>query len=245
MPTLGVGIYATLAVVNSSTLLSDKDGIAIVTALNIILPTFCSNWNIPRITVTYIARGKKTIMPLRCVLLDNSDVEHALGYHDQTSDIPYARVFVSTILQNNGVALYSPTPSVPTVAGTVSHEIFELLVDFRANVWWSSLDYSTFYAAEVCDPVEGNVVVVESKGQPKVGLSDWILPAWADPMARVGPYNHNNTLKAPFTLDKGGYMITLVNGTITQELGEDMKKGDSATSKPLCMRSRRRELAKK
>jgi hypothetical protein len=124
----------------------------------------------------------------------------------------------------------------------VSHEIFEMLVDLRANIWWSSLDYSTFYAAEVCDPVEGNVVVVESKEYPKVGLSDWILPAWADPMARAGPYNHTNTLKAPFTLDKGGHRITLVNGTITQELGEDLKKGDSSTFTPLCMRCKRREI---
>ena len=46
----------------------------------------------------------------------------------------------------------------------------------------------------------------------KVGLCDWVLPSWSNPKG-TGPFNHLNTLKAPFTLDKNGYIIKLTGGS--------------------------------
>lgn len=220
MPTAGIPPYNVIAVVNKS-IMNDTDGQTIVTALNMLLPTFCNDWSIPQVTTTYIKKNESTIIPLQCHVLDISDVDGALGYHDQTADVPYAKVFVNTILQYGGVILYDTNTRVPTVAGTISHEVFEMIVDLRANVWWAAADKFTLYAAEVADPVQGNVIEVQPEGLPMVGISDWILPTWADPQATVGPFNHKNTLKAPMTMDKGGYLITMTNGKYGQVFGSE------------------------
>jgi hypothetical protein len=218
MPNIGVAPFNTIAIVNSSTLMSDAAGVTLVTALNSILPTFCNDWNVKPVTVTYVGKGKKVTTPLRCILLDNSDVQDALGYHDQENGVPYARVFIKTILDYGGELLYSNNPSAPTVSGTVTHEVLEMIADLRANVWWSFADGYTLCAAEVCDPVQSNPVIVKVKNQ-QVMLSDWILPAWSDPQATKGPYNHNKTLTAPLTVDQGGYLIVMSNGGVNNVMG--------------------------
>ena len=176
MPTAGVSPYNEIAIVNLSTLMSDSDGLTIVSALNMLLPIFCNDWSLPLVTVLYVPKETPITNPLRCLILDNSDVKEALGYHDQSTDVPYAKIFVKTIIENPGVMLYSSNYILPSVAGTISHEVFEMLVDLRANCWWNDLSGYTLYAAEVCDPVQGNIIKVETKGGSVVGLSDWILP---------------------------------------------------------------------
>ena len=221
---IGVSPYNKIAVINSSTYMSDTDGTNIVDAINILLPKFCTDWNIKPVTAIYVAKGNKSPCPLGCVVLDDTDSPGALGYHDESNDIPYAKVFVKTILSYKGVMLYSTDSSVPTVSGTISHEIFELLIDFNANIWWNSATGTTLYAAEVCDPVQSNIVAVSLPKNPsiKIAISDWILPAWADPGAKIGPFNHNNTLKSPFTIDRGGYLIVLKNGSVKNIFGNSI-----------------------
>lgn len=238
MPVIPIGVapYNTIAIVNSTTSnrMKDADGASITNALNSLLPTFCSDWNLKPVTVTYVPKGKATTIPLKCFVLDNSDVQGALGYHYEDSDIPYAKIFVKTILDNSGVVLFSTNPHLPTVAAIISHEIFEMLIDIRANTWWNSANGSQLYAAEVCDPVESNIVKVQLKGAPAVGLSDWILPAWSDAQATKGPFNHMNTLKSPLTVDKGGYLIVLDAGQVNNVMGS---KISAYTKQNMCSRS--------
>jgi hypothetical protein len=59
-------------------------------------------------------------------------------------------------------------------------------------------------------------------GAVTVGLSDYILPAWSDPQATVGPYNFLNTLTRPFQLAMGGYVILMRNGTMSYVLGKSV-----------------------
>jgi len=224
-----------LAVINSSTVVSDVEGSLIVKALNMLLPQFCKDWNIPLTVATYIPKNQTTKVAIKIFLLDTSDVQGALGYHDLSSNVPYGKCFAKTLLTDGGVILYSKDPTVPTFAQTVCHEVFELLVDPIANGWWDIGDGQTLFASETCDPVESNAVTVSVLVSPassgystiqkkvvqtpavyqNVGCSDWILPAWSDPQAN-GPFNHLNTLKAPFTLDKGGYGIQMTGGTTGQ-----------------------------
>lgn len=222
MPNAGIAPYNVIAIVNLSTTMSDGEGVTIVAALNMLLPTFCNDWSIPPITTVYVGKNKIITNPLRCLILDKADVENALGYHSEYDNIPYAKVFVKTILENNGVMLYSTNLTLPTVAQTISHEVFEMIVDLHANVWWSDLSGTTLYAAEVSDPVQGNIVPVKTIGGTMVGMSDWILPAWSNPQAKIGPFNHLDTIKKPFTLDKGGYAITLTNGKYTNVFGSEV-----------------------
>jgi hypothetical protein len=225
-----------LAIVNASTVVSDVEGVTIVSALNQILPRFCSDWKLGECVATYVPKGQFSTIHHKIRLLDHSGVSSVFGYHDIAGNIPYGKCFAKTVLQNGGVLLYSENPSVPTVAQCVSHEVMELLFDPICNKWWDSGDGQTVYAAEVCDPVQRNTVVVTAPGwtsrkimngrfatvtvpSQKVGLSDWILPAWTDPNNTIGPYNYNNTLKAPFTIDAKGYGIQKTNGIIKSVFG--------------------------
>ena len=223
-----------IAILNQSTVVSDIDGQTMVSALNTLLPQFCKDWLLASTTAVYVGKGKTSSLRLKIYIRDTSDVAGALGYHDQMSDVPYGLVFAKTCLQY-GPILWSANLSLPTVAQTLSHEVFELLVDLNANLWASSLD-GTMYAYEVGDPVESNAVVVRLQtgttpakaGIPikpataiysNVTLSDWVLPRWFDPQATSGQFNHLNTVRAPLTLDSGGYAILSYGGNITQIFG--------------------------
>jgi len=251
-----------IAVINASTVVSDGDGQTMVTGLNMILPRFCSDWNLQKYTAVYIPKGKSTNIAIKVFLLDTSDVQGALGYHGLSSDVPYGKCFAKTVLDNGGVTLYSPS-GAPTLAQCLAHEVFELLVDPLCNSWWDIGDGQTLFARETCDPVESNTVVVtivltpaKTTFDPKtrksvikpavvqqVGLSDWILPAWADPQNTKGPFNHMNTLKAPFTLDKGGYGIQITNGSQGQVTA--MKFGEAVTDAKKAYHSARGRVTKR
>jgi hypothetical protein len=227
-----------IAIINSSTLVSDVQGNFIVKALNVLLPKFCKDWNITPTLTVYVPKGQKTNNVRKIFLLDSADVQGALGYHDLSSNVPYGKCFAQTVLSDGGVILYSKDPSVPTLAEVVCHEVFELLVNPLCNEWWDIGDSKTFYAREPCDPVQNNALTVSVLVSPassrynstlrkvvatpavyqNVGCSDWILPAWANPQDTTGPFNHLNTLKAPFTLDKGGYGIKMSGGTVGYQM---------------------------
>ena len=236
-------VYTQIAIVNISTVVSDANGSIITSAMNQVLPTFCNDWNLPLVTAVYVGLGKTTTIPLKVFLMDTSDVSGALGYHDELNNLPYGKCFAKTVLQY-GPLLWTANPSVPTFAQTVCHEVFEMLIDLYCNTWAMLADNKTLYAYEVCDPVESNPLTVtvattstssvKSKAAPflptttttitntKVGLSDWILPQWFNSQATRGPFNHNNTLTAPFQLSPNGYVIKTKAGTISYVFGESV-----------------------
>jgi hypothetical protein len=221
--------FAKIAIVNISTLVSDADGQTIVDALNMKLPAFCDDWGLQKCTAVYVGKGNATRISLKVFLMDTSDVNGALGYHDITSNIPYGRCFAKAVIDVGGVILYTPKFELPTFAQIVCHEVFEVLWDPICNAWWDIGDGRTLVAAEVCDPVQDNDIVVtvpsktvvttvngvkKSSVTPaqKVTLSDWILPSWSNPQRKAGPFNHAKTLPTPFTIDKNGYAIILREG---------------------------------
>lgn len=222
-----------IAIINSSTVVSDADGKIIVDALNLVLPRFCLDWSLPTYVASYVGLGKTTTIRTKVYILDTSDVQGALGYHDTTSDIPYGKCFAKTTLTYGGGVLMSPSKKA-TVSQCIAHEVFELLIDPVCNGWWDVGDGKTLFAREVCDPVEDNDLIVSVVTKPavippnpwgkqnigtpavtaQVTLSDWILPAWSDPQNTRGPFNYMGTLKRPFSLDKGGYGIKLTVGDV-------------------------------
>lgn len=235
-----------IAVINSSTIVSDTDGQILVSGINQILPQFCKDWDHPTYTAIYVAKKQVTKIPIKIYILDNPDVKGAFGYHDFKSNIPSGKCFAKTVLDDGGAVLYSPSGKT-TIAQVVAHEIFELLIDPQCNSWWDIGDGQTLFARETCDPVQGNDVIVQVTMSPsktmldpktrkiikkpaviqKVGLSDWVLPAWSNPQNTVGPFNYLKTLKAPFTLDNGGYVIVITNAEQGQTFA--MKVGSKVT----------------
>jgi hypothetical protein len=205
---------------NNSTLLKTSDMALMISALNTMLPTFCSVWSPMNRQFTCVAAPPNTKPGngIYCVFLDNTDSKGALAYHTETNAIPLAKVFVGTILQYGGVMLMGANSSIPTVAQAFAHELFEMIANLNANIWWQ-MSSGNLVAGEVGDPVQGNIVPVKV-GSVTVGLSDYILPTWKDPQAKSGPYNYLNTLTKPFQLAKGGYAILMKQGQITNVLGK-------------------------
>jgi hypothetical protein len=250
-----------IAIINSSTLVSDTDGQLIVQGLNMLLPSFCKDWLLAPQQAIYIGKGKQTNIPIKVYLLDNSDIEDVLGYHDISSNIPYGKCFVKTLLDDGGVILFGK--NVPTLAQVVSHEVFELLFDPYINLWWDIGDGRTLFASEVCDPVQSNVILVNITVTPmkkifnnttkkfinipavtqQIAFSDWILPAWSQRQNKKGPYNKLNTLKAPFTLDKGGYVIQITSGQFGQVTS--MNFGENVTEHEKEVYSAHKRLVKR
>jgi len=206
----------TIYCVNNSTLLKTSDMILMITALNTLLPAFCATWSTKKYNVA-IAPINFRATGAYCIFADDADVAGALAYHTETLNIPVSKIFVKTVLKYGGAVLLGATNSVGTVAQAFSHEIFEMIANMNVNIWWQ-LNSGYLVPGEVCDPVQGNIVRV-SVGSAVVGLSDYILPDWADPQATKGPYNYLNTLTRPFTLARGGYVALMRNGTIKNVFG--------------------------
>jgi hypothetical protein len=200
-----------IVVVNQSTKITNDECTLIIQGFNKILPKFCTDWNLKLPTVI-LSKTFPTNTILKVYMMDNVDTSGIVEYHDNAR-IPIAKVFVNKILLDGGVLLYSATSTVPTVAQRFSHEIFEALVDPKCNGWWQSADKIMFLASEVVDPVKANVVKVAVNGT-NINYSDWVLPTWSDPLAKKGPFNNLNTLKAPFTLATGGYAVQMAEGTL-------------------------------
>ena len=204
---------------NNSTVLTNNDMNIMITALNTLLPSFCTAWapgGRPYLCQAAPTTMKSVTGPY-CVFMDTSDYAGALAYHTESNNIPFGRVFVKTILSYGGAIHMGKNNSGPTVAQAFSHEIFELVGNQNVNVWWQSSS-GNLVPGEVCDAVQGNLVPIKV-GTVTVGLSDYILPNWADPQATKGPYNYMNTLTRPFQLAKGGYSIVMKNGSLSQVMG--------------------------
>ena len=116
------------------------------------------------------------------------------GFHvTTTNQMPYAHV------QSDG-----------NWSITASHEILELLVDPTGNKTLPapSLEdpnVNVDYLVEVCDPVNNPVNAI-SVGL--IGVSDFYLPSYFDPVAVSGKqYSANKRLTAPRQILEGGYVV--------------------------------------
>jgi hypothetical protein len=141
---------------------------------------------------------------------DDADAANALGYHDLTKDgQPVSKIFVRTTIDDG-----------EKVSVTACHELFEMAIDPVANLWAQASDGAE-YAYEMCDPVEENTFDVDG-----VAMSNFVHPAWFEPFKYPpgAKYDHLGKLKAPYSMTKGGYMIIMKNGKVSQKMGSEAKK---------------------
>ena len=100
-----------------------------ISALNPMLPAFCAAGSLNQYyCLAAPANMKPGTSGMFCVFLDNTDVANNLAYHTESSNIPFAKVFVKTILQYNGAILMGANNTVPTVAQAFAHEVFEMIL---------------------------------------------------------------------------------------------------------------------
>lgn len=213
---------AMISVFNFSTQVTDSQVQLMASALNKILPTFCNDWNLAKYNVAFLPKSRvNTTSGMKLYFFDDADAAGALGYHDLDGPTPYGKVFVRTTMSYGGGIYTSSRIGIPSVATVFSHEVFEMIFDPFVNTWWLGTDWSTLWAAEMSDAVQGNRVRVTVNGVG-IDLSDWILPAWSNPNSIRGPYNHNRTLSRPFTVDAYGYAIIMESGTISYVFGSSV-----------------------
>lgn len=165
-----------------------------------------------------------TVVPARAwqiVVLDDSDMAGALGYHDETADgYPLGKVFAKTDQQ------YGYNPTV-----TFTHELFEMLADPDLSRAYQTTN-TTFHALEVGDPVEADNFAYENTAHPGVKISDFILPSWfGQGFEKVGSYDHCKFVTQPLQVLHGGYVSIFVSGqgwTTRNAQGETVEPDNDA-----------------
>lgn len=173
-------------------------------------------------------------------LLDVSDVEGALGYHEDqfassphsvraltTTGTPYSKVFVQTS-KEDGI----------DPCEVASHEMLEMLVD--PNVANESdvrkvLNKATkqFYIVEVGDPVQGCGYDVGAPEGHKTGVTvaDFANPGWWEMEQSRPDLSFRKSISEPFQLAPQGYMSVQpeAGGEWTQIYGQDHAKAQKAS----------------
>ena len=199
----------TIAIQNSSTVLTDAQVQAAVAALQIQLDRdWQAAWGTTA-TLVFVSRtqGIPTgAWPI--YVLDTSDVSGALGYHDETaSGVPYGRIFAKDDIT------YGYNWTV-----TLSHELLEMMLDPYVNLTVFRQTTNTagmLYAYEACDACEADNLGYQING---ITVSDFVWPAWFDTTITNTAghrYDQMNHLTAPFQLSSGGYIgvFQVTNGS--------------------------------
>lgn len=190
-------IGVTIAIQNLSSVISDINVAATVTALQIQLDRdWQPAWGT---TATLLPLTRAQSIPIGSwviYILDNSDYAGALGYHDETNvGRPYGRVFAKTCAQYG----YSWTV-------TLSHELLEMMADPFINLTvfkQSSNTAGRIYAYEVSDPCEADVYGYKINN---ILVSDFVWPTWFNLYSTSPRYDQRNVITAPFQILPGGYM---------------------------------------
>jgi hypothetical protein len=182
-----------IAVMNESTVISDSD-------VQVMLPAFDKQWNgdlqpvwgVGDATFTFVPKGQSPASGTWWVVfLDDSDQAGALAYHDLTNDgLPISKVFVKTILADNA-----------SVSVGATHEICEMAVDPWLNSAYQD-PQGTFWAGEVCDPVEDDQYGYDVGG---VLVTDFITPNWFAHEHAQGAIDFKGHATSAFEVLTGGY----------------------------------------
>jgi hypothetical protein len=142
--------------------------------------------------------------------LDDADQAGALGYHELTEGgQPISKVFVKTTIAAHEL-----------VSVTACHELFEMAIDPLANLWSQAGD-GTDYAYEMSDAVEEDTFLVDG-----LQMSNFVHPAWFEPFDHPAgtKFDQLGLLQSPFSMTKGGYVISRVGGNVGQQFGSREKE---------------------
>jgi hypothetical protein len=154
----------------------------------------------PRAHVVGLPKGAKPpVGAWNMILLDDSTVAGALGYHEdeQGADIPFSDVFVKTALEDGAA------PSE-----VASHEALEMLVDPYVDKPRTTTHRDKLYIVEVCDPVQGCGYDVGAPEGRETGVivADFCLPAWFGLDEEGTEMSFRNSVPKAFELAPEGYI---------------------------------------
>lgn len=182
-----------IAVINESTASADTD-------VQKMIPAFNTQWNNDLNSVWGVGAATFVFNPKQqapsagswwVVFLDNSDQGSALAYHDLTNEgLPISKVFVKTIQADNS-----------SLSVGASHEICEMAVDPWLNSAYQD-PQGTFWAGEICDPVEADSYGYEVGG---ILVTDFVTPNWFGHKNALGAIDLRQHANKAFQVLSGGY----------------------------------------
>jgi hypothetical protein len=108
-----------------------------------------------------------------------------------------------------------------SVSSVLSHEVLEMFIDPNCNLWATN-NKGRVYSFEVCDPVEAPSYVVDG-----VSVSNFVTPAWFDPLAAqktATRFDKLGLLSKSFSILKGGYAVYASEGKQRQVFGAEFPK---------------------
>jgi hypothetical protein len=150
------------------------------------------------------------------VILKGADRRKVIGQHKlEHHGLPLAMVFVEASLNSQSGLRDRDKISVAT-----SHELAEMLVDPGNNLW-CEVSEGTFYAYEVCDPVEEKYFPVKG-----LLMSDFVYPAYFDLSRKPKStwFDHMGVVDRPFQILDSGYMPIKQDGKLVVKHGSPNKK---------------------
>src|SRR3989338_8324281 len=182
---------------NKSSVVTNDEVKIMISGCELLIPILCEKWSILLPSIQFIEGNplNSSRNDILFVMLDNSDQVGALGYHTEENNRVNGFIFCKTILDNGGVKFYKDN-NTPTIASALFHELAETIIDPTCNIWWDDFK-GTLYSAEICDPVQNGIVLVNIDNL-QIGLSDFIYPSWKDSQALSNSniqFNYLNTLK--------------------------------------------------
>ncbi|HYS33418.1 MAG TPA: hypothetical protein VEM58_14275 [Streptosporangiaceae bacterium] len=220
-----------IAIVNQSSLVSNSDAAAMTQAIaGQVRLDAAPLWDRAHAAVVFYTDAS-AIPPNAHVITITDTVKDqpagVLGFHteDQGGKL-WGVVAAQPELSNGGQV----TTGDWSVASVLSHEVLEMFVDPNCNLW-SNNGKGSIYTFEVCDPVEAPTYAFDG-----VSVSNFVTPAWFDPLAGPGAqFDKLGLLTAPFGILKGGYVVYATAGKRQQKFGaefphwrRDMKRGPFA-----------------
>jgi hypothetical protein len=199
----------TMAVVNQTTVLTDAQIQQAVAAIQVQVDRdFLPAWGTTA-KLRFVPKGSKPLATDWVItMLDTSDQQGALGYHDMSNTgLPFARIFAKDDLK------YGLSWTV-----TLSHEVLEMLEDpYVANCVFVQDSNTTgiLYALETCDPCEADEFGYKINN---VLVSDFIYPAWFEGFRTPfsTKFDYMGKISKPFQLIEGGYISQFIVGPNSQ-----------------------------
>jgi hypothetical protein len=155
---------------------------------------------------------------------------HIITITDTIKDQPAGVLGFHT--EDQGGKLWGVTPAHPglsnggavttgdwSVSAILSQEVIDKFVDPNCNLW-SNDGMGSVYGFDVCDPVQAPSYTVDG-----VTVSNFVTPAWFDPLAAPGTqFDKLGLLVAPFSILKGGYMLYATAGQERHKVGDDFPR---------------------
>lgn len=182
-----------IAVINHSTAVKPR-------ALNAMVRAFEKQWARDLRPIWGVDEADLTLVPSNrspprgawwLVFLDDTHQARKLAYHDLTNDgLPISKVFARTLLRRGR-----------SISVGASHELCEMAVDPWLNGAYQD-DNEVFWAAEICDPVQGDRSGYEINGTL---VADFVTPEWFGHAHRGSRVDFRRHAKRSFQVLPGGY----------------------------------------